>query len=124
MSEKHEIEVRFLSLALLSLATKWASSSARLQRFCVAMRVGWLETMKFFFTYVLVSSKDNMYYIGWTDDLEKRIRINHNLGEVKSTKTENPSSWYTMKLVQVKKTQLSLGKTPKSGFGEHLNEEW
>lgn len=38
-----------------------------------------------FFTYILLSTKTNRFYVGSTQDLEKRVN-SHNRGEVKSTK--------------------------------------
>ena len=43
----------------------------------------------FFFTYVLLSEKDKKYYTGYTSDLKQRI-IQHNAGQVKSTKDRRP----------------------------------
>jgi hypothetical protein len=37
--------------------------------------------MKFYFTYVLRSKLDNNLYVGWTNNLEKRVR-RHNNGQV------------------------------------------
>lgn len=39
-----------------------------------------------FTVYVLLSEKDNKRYIGFTDDMERRL-TEHNLGKVKSTKS-------------------------------------
>jgi len=39
----------------------------------------------FYFVYVLLSKKDNDFYIDFTTDLKQRIKI-HQRGEVKSTK--------------------------------------
>jgi putative endonuclease len=44
---------------------------------------------KFYYTYILQSLKDNKFYIGWTDDLKKRID-KHQQGLVKSTKNRLP----------------------------------
>jgi putative endonuclease len=37
-----------------------------------------------YYTYVLLSKKDNNFYVGYTDDLKNRIKL-HNAGRVKST---------------------------------------
>ena len=42
-----------------------------------------------FYVYVLVSKKDNGFYIGCTKDLKIRIK-EHNAGHVKSTKNRLP----------------------------------
>lgn len=41
------------------------------------------------FVYVLQSQKDNKFYIGFTHNLEKRVK-EHNNGEVQSTKPRIP----------------------------------
>ena len=45
--------------------------------------------MTFFYTYVLFSQKDHRLYIGFTTDLEKRVKA-HNQGENKSTRSRRP----------------------------------
>jgi putative endonuclease len=42
-----------------------------------------------YFTYIIKSRKDNTYYYGSTNNLEKRLYI-HNLGKVKYTKGHRP----------------------------------
>jgi putative endonuclease len=42
-----------------------------------------------YFTYILKSLKDNRFYYGSCEDLEKRLLI-HNDGKVKSTKSRLP----------------------------------
>ncbi len=42
-----------------------------------------------FYVYILQSRKDFGYYIGITDNLEKRLR-EHNLGKTKSTRSRRP----------------------------------
>jgi putative endonuclease len=42
-----------------------------------------------YFTYILKSLKDNRFYYGSCEDLEKRLLI-HNAGKVKSTKSRLP----------------------------------
>lgn len=42
-----------------------------------------------FFTYILKSKRDNNLYIGYTNDLRKRLK-EHNLGLVESTKPRKP----------------------------------
>ncbi|MCX6173359.1 MAG: GIY-YIG nuclease family protein [Ignavibacteriales bacterium] len=42
-----------------------------------------------FTVYILLSEKDNKRYIGFTDDLDRRL-IEHGLGKVKSTKNRRP----------------------------------
>lgn len=42
-----------------------------------------------FYIYILKSSKDNRTYIGYTNNLEERLK-KHNTGQVKSTKFRMP----------------------------------
>ncbi len=42
-----------------------------------------------YFVYILLSEKDNKRYIGFTDDIERRL-LEHNAGKVKSTKNRRP----------------------------------
>lgn len=43
----------------------------------------------FYYVYILLSEKDNLYYTGYTADLKQRIRM-HNDGNVFSTKHRRP----------------------------------
>jgi len=43
----------------------------------------------FFYAYVLLSSQDNNYYIGYTNNLKKRLE-EHNSGKNSSTKPRKP----------------------------------
>lgn len=45
--------------------------------------------MKFHFTYILLSEKDNKYYTGYTKDLKLRFE-QHKKGLVESTKNRRP----------------------------------
>ena len=45
--------------------------------------------MKNFGVYILESQKNHRYYVGSTDNLERRIR-EHNIGKVSSTKNTRP----------------------------------
>lgn len=42
-----------------------------------------------FYVYLLKSLKDNNYYIGQTNNVERRLSV-HNLGQVQSTKYRRP----------------------------------
>ncbi len=48
-----------------------------------------ITSMVFFYTYVLLSLKDDKYYVGYTDDLKRRIE-EHNSGKNFSTKSRRP----------------------------------
>ena len=45
--------------------------------------------MSFFYTYILLSEKDNKFYYGYTKDLKLRIE-QHNKGKVQSTRFRKP----------------------------------
>ena len=45
--------------------------------------------MTYFYVYVLLSEKDNLFYTGYTHHLNKRILL-HNEGKVESTKNRRP----------------------------------
>jgi putative endonuclease len=45
--------------------------------------------MSFYYVYVLLSSKDNEMYTGYSADLRKRLKLHEN-GEVFSTKNRRP----------------------------------
>lgn len=45
--------------------------------------------MKYFYIYILKSTKDNNFYTGYTEDLKIRL-AQHNNGEVNSTKSRRP----------------------------------
>ena len=42
-----------------------------------------------FYAYILESIKSKKYYIGYTNDLNKRLKL-HNQGNVRSTKKDRP----------------------------------
>ncbi|MBS2098554.1 GIY-YIG nuclease family protein [Carboxylicivirga linearis] len=42
-----------------------------------------------YYTYVLISLKDEMFYTGYTADIKQRVNA-HNNGEVDSTKNRRP----------------------------------
>jgi len=44
---------------------------------------------RYYYTYVLQSEKDNDFYVGFTDNIRKRIN-EHNKGKVPSTKNRLP----------------------------------
>ncbi len=47
------------------------------------------KQMKFYYIYILYNLQKNFIYIGYTEDLVKRVKY-HNSGNVKSTKTYLP----------------------------------
>ncbi len=55
-----------------------------------------------FYVYILQSEKDKKFYVGYSEDLEMRLRL-HNNGRIKSTKNRRPFK-SIMKHVLMKKT--------------------
>ena len=53
-----------------------------------------------FYVYILYSSKIDRYYIGYSENPEKRLLEKHNLGYVKSTKIGVPYILKSKKLFQ------------------------
>jgi len=71
---------------------------------------------KFYYTYVLLSLKDNEIYIGYTDDLNHRFK-KHNLGQVPSTKARTPLKLIYFEGCLTKEKAIEREKTLKTGFG-------
>ncbi len=53
------------------------------------LRISGVEREMEFFTYILKSQSSGQYYVGHTENLDKRL-TKHNNGEVKSTKGKGP----------------------------------
>ena len=71
---------------------------------------------RFYYTYVLRSSKDGKFYTGWTNDLGKRVE-KHNKGLITATKSSTPLTLVYFEAC-VSKTKAILGeKSLKTGFG-------
>jgi len=45
--------------------------------------------LKYYYVYILKSEKDNNFYVGYTHNLQRRVK-DHNDGRVKSTKNRRP----------------------------------
>jgi putative endonuclease len=71
---------------------------------------------KFYYTYVLRSLSDNKLYIGWTNNLLKRLK-KHNSGKVKSTKSRQPFKLIYFEGCLEKVKAIKREKTLKTGFG-------
>ncbi len=69
-----------------------------------------------FYTYVLKSKKDNNLYIGFSNDLKKRL-VEHNKGLVESTKTRRPLKLVYYEACIDKDKAILREKTLKTGFG-------
>ena len=72
-----------------------------------------------FFTYVLISERDNKFYIGFTDDLEKRLEGHHN-GTVASTAYRRPLKLIYYEACLNSKDALKREKYFKTGFGRRF----
>jgi putative endonuclease len=70
----------------------------------------------FYYTYVLLSLKDNYIYIGWSNDLKKRLLF-HNLGKVSVTKNRVPFKLIYYEACLSKDKAIEREKTLKTGFG-------
>ena len=75
--------------------------------------------MNFFFTYVLKSEKDGKLYVGWTNDLENRIK-QHNAGKVESTKHRVPMKLVYYEACVSEEKAIKREKYFKMGFGRRF----
>lgn len=72
--------------------------------------------MTSYFAYVLLSLKDKKFYVGYSEDLEKRIK-EHFKGKVKSTKYRLPLKLIHYEYFINKKDSKAREIFLKSGFG-------
>ncbi len=70
----------------------------------------------FYYTYVLESLKDGKLYIGFTADIEGRLKA-HNHGEVESTKYRRPFKLVYFEGCLNKKMAEKRERYFKTGFG-------
>ncbi len=68
------------------------------------------------YTYVLKSLRDNKLYIGWTNDLKRRLEM-HNLGKVDATKNRIPFEIVYYEACLDKEKAIEREKYFKTGFG-------
>jgi putative endonuclease len=68
------------------------------------------------YIYVLKSLKDNKFYIGYTNDLRKRIEL-HNAGRVESTKLRKPFDLIYYEASLKKEDALKREKYLKTTYG-------
>jgi len=74
-----------------------------------------------YYVYILLSERDQKRYIGFTQDLERRI-VEHNSGLVKSTKNRIPLKLIYFERFENKVEAMKREKFFKSGKGrEFLN---
>ena len=86
------------------------------------MRAGSKSDLIMFYTYVLLSLKDDKRYIGFTEDLKKRIE-EHDLGLVDSTKSRRPFELVYYEACRNKDDAIKREKYFKTGFGRRFLKE-
>jgi len=72
--------------------------------------------MPFCYTYILKSLKDKKIYIGFTENLNERLKL-HNDGAVKSTKNRRPLKLVYYEACLNKDDAIKREKSLKTGFG-------
>jgi putative endonuclease len=72
-----------------------------------------------FYTYELKSKKDNKLYIGFTEDLKKRL-VSHNKGNVEATKSRVPFELVYCEACSDKDKAIKREKYFKTGFGRRF----
>ena len=70
-----------------------------------------------FYIYVLISKKDNKFYVGYTDDLKRRIG-QHNNAYVESTKHRRPLKLIYYEVCINQQDALHREKYLKTSFGK------
>lgn len=73
----------------------------------------------FFYTYVLKSKVDDDLYIGYCNDLRKRLQ-EHNSGEVRSTKSRLPFTIVYYEACLSEDKAIKREKYFKTGFGRRF----
>lgn len=73
--------------------------------------------MKFFYTYVLISKKDAQFYIGFSQDVIKRLK-DHNSAKVISTKNRIPLELFYFEAFKSKKDALRRERYFKTNKGK------
>jgi len=70
-----------------------------------------------YYIYVLQSEKDENFYVGYTSNLKKRLKL-HNEGRVKSTKERRPIKLIYYEACLEQKDALKREKYLKSNYGK------
>ena len=70
-----------------------------------------------YYIYVLQSEKDENFYVGYTWNLKKRLKL-HNEGRVKSTKERRPIKLIYYEACLEQKDALKREKYLKSNYGK------
>jgi putative endonuclease len=73
--------------------------------------------MKYYYIYVLKSGKDNNFYTGYTNNVNKRVK-QHNVGEVQSTKYRLPLTLIYWEGCLNQKDALRREKYLKTAWGK------
>ena len=71
---------------------------------------------KFYYTYVLKSTKDDKLYTGWTDNLKHRVN-EHNNGYVDATSSRRLYKLVYFEACLTKNKAIKREKSLKTGFG-------
>src|SRR3989344_3001280 len=66
-----------------------------------------------YYTYILKSKKDNQYYIGYTNDLDSRLKL-HNANTVQATKGLGPWEIFHSEQFQTEKEAVNRERQIKS----------
>jgi len=69
-----------------------------------------------YYTYVLKSEKDGKFYVGFCNDLKRRVK-EHNNGEVEATKSRRPLMLVYYEACLDEKRAVKREKYLKTGFG-------
>jgi putative endonuclease len=72
-----------------------------------------------FFVYILQSKKDKELYIGFTNNLEKRL-LKHNLGKVFSTRKRRPLKIIYIEICTEERDARQREKYFKTGVGKRF----
>ncbi|UCB57260.1 MAG: GIY-YIG nuclease family protein [Candidatus Omnitrophota bacterium] len=72
-----------------------------------------------YYVYLLISTKDNNQYIGFTEDIDKRLK-EHNAGKVVSTKNRRPLKLIYFEAYLDKRDAQGREQFLKSGAGKRF----
>jgi len=78
--------------------------------------------MVMFYTYILKSSKSNLFYTGWTTDLQKRVK-QHNSGESFASKPYRPWTLVYYSAFETEKLAKDFERYLKSGSGKAFSRK-
>ena len=86
--------------------------------------VGWQGAKSRMFVYVLRSLNHDRFYVGMTEDVERRL-VEHNKGKTKSTKGYRPWAMFFFESYPDRKTAREREKYLKSGIGRNwVRKKW